>query len=151
MQNAFIKLLIVFILASIISCKNMNEKKSDTLNQSEIVSTSFKDEKEAGDNKLNEIIRTTLENDKSITEVVTINKIVITGEVVAVGSSTFNDLILITKEKETYTFKPEFKKQYWKFQGSTISVLCNVEKRTITDKNTGKVIKKYWLFPIKLT
>lgn len=57
MQNAFIKLLIVFILASIISCKNMNEKNADSLNQRETVSTSFKDKKEAGENKLNDIVK----------------------------------------------------------------------------------------------
>ena len=152
MQNVFIRLIIFFILASFISCKNMDERKLDSLYNSEkneIVSISDKAEKVEGDNKKNKIIKTTSENGGRIIEVITISNIVLTGEVVAVGDSTFNDLILITKEKESYTFKPEFKKQYWKYQSRTISVLCKVEKRTITDKKTGKILKKYWLFPIQ--
>ncbi len=146
--------LIFFILILIFSCKSEREKKSSINNSDNKKQNNPEVLKKAeGINKKGKDQNTTVElfeNEDNYIEVTTINNISLKGEIVAVGDAMFNELVLTTEDGKTYTFKPEYKDQYWKYQGKTISITGKVEERVVTNKKTGKVLKKNWLYPIKI-
>lgn len=99
------------------------------------------------DMKGNDILKKTYETEDSQIIVTEIPCTVITGTVILTGTAVFNELTLVTPEKEHYTFNREDSKNYRQEQEKNIELQGRVEKRVVKDKKTGRTLHKNWIFP----
>ncbi len=129
-----------------IKSSDANTGKSD-LSGKNVDFTFIKSEEIGKDEKGEAIIKSYHEGTDHFVEVTIIENISLQGEIVVLGDATYNELVLVTTENENYVFKPEFREQYWTKQGQKLIITGKVEKRVLTNKKTGKVLKKFWLYP----
>ena len=142
------------ILLAFLNCVNKqgikssdtNTRKSD-LSGKNVDFTLIRSEEIGKDEKGVAIVKSYHEGADHFVEVTIIENISLQGEIVVLGDATYNELVLVTTENENYVFKPEFREQYWTKQGQKLIITGKVEKRVIINKKTGKVLKKYWLYP----
>jgi hypothetical protein len=94
------------------------------------------------------IKRNYYEGPDHLIEVTVIENISLRGELAVLGDATFNELVFITTDNEKYTIRSEYREQYWTRQGESLLIKGKAEKRVITEKATGKITIKNWLYPM---
>lgn len=120
----FTTISILFFSICLLNCSTCKSspKSDNELNQDSVIeqekSTTSAEVSEKSDNVTTE----EYEDGNSMVQITIIENTVITGKIVVLGDSMFSELVLVTKDNEHYTFRPEDKEDYWAEQAKTIII-----------------------------
>ena len=146
-SKAFLFMLLSAIWLFTCSACISSPKSGNAMDQDSMVEEGDKGTTNDVDEKTGNVITEEYEDGNSTVQITTIENTIITGEIVVVGDSMFSELVLVTEKGEHYTFRPEDKEEYWTMQGKTLSIRGKIEKRKITNNETGKILTKNWIYP----